>query len=317
MNEKIDLTILLVNYNTKHFLKNCLESIFANIKDIKYEVIVVDNNSQDGSLEFCNELLINTTVIKNERNVGFAAAVNGALNIIKGDILLLLNTDTIVLKNGLYDIIKVLKDNQDIKIAGGKVLNEDGSLQCTCRYFPGYITFLTMHTVNLIKKLNLPLIKKYKSEYFNCNVPREVDWVSGCYMLIKREIINKFGLFDESFFMFCEDVDFCYRMKKKNIKTFFIPFSPIIHFGGQSSELNEDKAIIYSFNNSCLYIRKNINKFFSYIYKYNVLILWVIFLLIFFIASVFTKNSSIRKKYKLFKSLLGQYWAGRYYKNSY
>jgi len=202
----IDITIIIVNYNVKEFVKNLLYSLHKALENYSSEIIVVDNASSDGSVEDIKEKFSYVNVIANDENVGFGKANNQGLEIAKGKYIVFLNPDTIVREDTFSKLIKFIKSNPDAGMATCKVLNPDGTLQLACRRgFPGPWTSFTK-IVGLSKLFpKSKLFSKYNLTYLDENKINEVDAISGSFMMFTREVYEKVGGFDPQFFMYGED----------------------------------------------------------------------------------------------------------------
>ncbi len=231
INNKIELSIIIVSYNTKKITENCLKSIFDSLKNskINYEIIVVDNASTDDSCEMLESYKVHKAlkVIKNEINVGFAKANNQGVKIAKGKYLLLLNSDILVLNNSIEKLFNFYKQNEKlINFLGGKLLNKDLTPQPSC----GPMYSLPMVFAHLFLKGDYWGLTRYSP-----NKIKGVDWVSGACILTKKEIFQKLGGFDERIFMYMDEIDLFFRAKKNGFKIFFYPEANFIHLGSASS----------------------------------------------------------------------------------
>jgi len=228
-NAKKELTIIVVNYNCRLIVQNCIYSILQNVKNIQYEVIVVDNNSNDNSLILIEKNFKDCILIRNDKNNGFAKAVNQGFKIAKGEILLILNPDVKILPASIEKAIHFLEDNPNVAILLPKLLNPDGSLQYSCRTFYDLPTILLRRT--FLKKIfpNHSKIKEHLMLNYDHEKPREVDWGLGACMFIRKNAIEDVNLMDERFFLYFEDVDLCWRMKEKGWKVIYFPKSVMIH----------------------------------------------------------------------------------------
>ncbi len=259
----IDLSIIIVNYNVKEFLLNLLESIQHASKNITKEIIVVDNNSDDGSIQVLKEKFPTVKLIENKENIGFGAANNQAMEIAKGEYLLLINPDTLVKENTFDVMINFLKENPKVGIAGCKVLNPDGTLQLPCRRsFPGpWVSFTKV--VGLSKLFpNSKLFAKYNLTYMDENKSHEVDAVSGSFMMLTREAYNKVGGFDTDFFMYGEDLDLCYRIQKNGMKVYYVSDTEIIHYKGESTKRSKIDETKIFYNAMHLFVKKHFSSSF-------------------------------------------------------
>lgn len=231
----MNVSIIVVNWNTKSLLQDCLTSVYKQSRGIDFEIIVVDNGSTDGSKEMIRNDFPKVVLIENTKNRGFAAANNQGMAIAKGRYVLLLNSDTVVLDNCIADIISFADTHPRAGVIGCRVLNSDRTLQQTCFMFPSILNLLL--SSSYLYKI-FPKSRFFGRElmtWWNANDVREVDIVKGCFMLVRREAIEKVGGLDESFFMYAEETDWCYRFRKCGWKVMFAPVGEIIHYGGQST----------------------------------------------------------------------------------
>lgn len=235
MKKNVDLSIIIVNYNTRQLLDNCLKSIFKYDWKIHFKVIVVDNASTDGSAVLVAKQFPQVELIKNDQNIGFAAGNNLALKKINSETMLLLNSDTEVLADSL-DNLYHLASNYDISSC--QILNKELILQPNTGDFPFGLALFNWLTGldDIFSFWQIPLRSFHQNNKKFYNGIKEVDWVSGTAMLINRQVVDKIGLLDESFFMYFEDVDYCLRAKKMGFKIGWTDQAKIIHLGGASSQ---------------------------------------------------------------------------------
>lgn len=242
----MELSIIIVNYNVKEFLQNLLHSIEKASLNISHEIIIVDNASDDGSVELIRDKFPSVKLIANTENLGFGKANNQALEIAKGKYLLLINPDAIVSEDTFDKMIRFFEDNPEAGLAGCKILNPDGTLQLACRRsFPGPWTSFCKVTglSNLFPKSKL--FARYNLTYLDEDQTYEVDAISGSFMMMKKETYDKVGGFDEEFFMYGEDLDLCYRIQQEGFKVYYVHTTQIIHYKGEStkrSRLDETKV---------------------------------------------------------------------------
>jgi len=232
----IDLSVILVSWNTREHLKECLGSLYREKKNISCEVFVVDNASTDGSREMIRSNYPQVVLIENHSNVGFAKANNQALRKCSGKYVLLLNPDTEVLRSCLENMLDFMEKHPDAGAAGCRILNSKGELEPfrTAKRFPTPLTkfFVDMHMDRLLPKIKL--LGQYSMVGWDRSDTREVDVLSGAFMFIRREVILDVGLLDERFFLLAEDIDWCWRIKHKNWKILFNPHAEIIHHAGKA-----------------------------------------------------------------------------------
>lgn len=239
--EPITLSIIIVTYNTREITRECLLSIRATSGSISKEVIVIDNNSDDGTSTMIRSVFPEVILISNSRNVGFAAANNQGLAIARGEYILLLNPDTVLKENALQSTMAFLSNHPEASIVGCRLLNPDGTVQPSCRSFPSVpnLFFEAFFLYRLFPRNTL--IGKYYLGWFTYDRVQEVDVVLGAFMMIRRSVFEKIGLFDERFFMYTEETDFCLRAKRAGLKTYFYPGGEVIHLGGKSAEQDPQK----------------------------------------------------------------------------
>jgi GT2 family glycosyltransferase len=248
---QIDLSVIIVNYNTKKLIIDCLSSVIKSLNDagIIWEILVIDNNSNDGSVEAIRaKNYSEVRVIVNNDNIGFGKANNIGINQARGDYVLLLNSDIVVLNNSITKLYGFAKRHNKA-FCGGKLYNVDGSKQASCGpFYTLWITFLMLFVKG--DKLNLT---RYSPEH-----DRIVDWVSGACIIGPKILFMKTGLFDEKIFMYMDEVDFFYRAGKNNIKTWFYPNARFIHIGAASSK-NSSKPVINIFKGLLYFYKKHKN----------------------------------------------------------
>lgn len=243
----IDLSVILVNFNTEKLTRDCIESLIKNTKKTSYEIIVVDNASKDGSVEMLKRLKNHypkkITLKLNNKNVGYGSGNNQGMKISQGRYLLLLNTDTLISDNAAGEMVKWMDRNKKIGIATCALKNRDGSMQGTGGYFPTLIRVFSWMTIqdipfvdNFIKPFHPMHTKSFiKGESFY-DREKELDWVTGAFFLIRDSVLKKVGYFDEDYFMYTEETDYCFRTKENGWKVYYNPRWSIIHYGGASGK---------------------------------------------------------------------------------
>jgi GT2 family glycosyltransferase len=259
----IDISIIIVNYNVKEFVKNLLFSLHKALENYSSEIIVVDNASSDGSVEDIREKFPYVKVINNKDNVGFGKANNQGLEISEGKYIVLINPDTIVREDTFKKIIEFMKSKPEAGMTTCKVLNPDGTLQLACRRsFPGPWTSLTKITG--LSKLfpNSKLFAKYNLTYLDENKISEVDAISGSFMMFTREVYEKVGGFDPQFFMYGEDLDLCFRTQQAGYKVYYIPDTEIIHYKGESTKRSSIDETKIFYNAMHLFVKKHLSSSF-------------------------------------------------------
>jgi hypothetical protein len=241
----MDLSIVIVNWNTRDMLRDCLASIPRHA-ELKTEVIVVDNASEDDSGAMVAAEFPEVRLVQNGANLGFATATNQGLRLARGRHLLLLNSDTLVLGDVLARSVRFMDEHPDVGMMGCKVLNEDGSTQMTCSLFPSFANLL-LQTLGLNRMQRPRWLRRYQMLDWARDDEREVEVISGCYLLARRATVEQIGLLDESFFLYGEETDWCRRCADAGWRLVFAPVGRIVHFGsGSSRKLNYRRDLMLS-----------------------------------------------------------------------
>jgi len=249
--KKIDVSIIIVSYNTKNLLLKCIKSLIEKEKTspYSYEIIVVDNASSDESVKAVKTKYPKITVIENKKNLGFAKANNQAIKIARGKYILLLNSDTVIIEfNCFSKMIRFMEKNPEVGILGCTLIFPNGLLQSVGEKFPypweifkSQILFSKFwRRLTIFKKINR---NKRKDNF------QEADWVTGACLLTKKGIINNIGLLKENYFMYGEDVEFCYRVHKFGWKIGVLKNVKVIHLRGKSTKKNLSEILYQSTKN--------------------------------------------------------------------
>jgi hypothetical protein len=225
----MDISIIIVTWNTRDLLQSCLESIYKTIHDISYEIICVDNASRDGSVAMLQKKYPEVRLIQNEGNRGFGAANNQAMRIMTGRYALLLNSDTVLEENAVRELFTFMEAHSDAAMACGQLLNADGSKQNSVASFPNLLTLLT--NTSLLEYL---FPKRYPSKRYNHDQPIEVDSCIGACFVVRKKAIEDVGMLDERYFFFFEETDWAHQMRNAGWKIFHVPTAFIYHLQGQS-----------------------------------------------------------------------------------
>ncbi len=255
MMDKFSLSIIIVNYNSGELLNKVIDSIRRNIVNVKYEIVVVDNNSSDNSLNLIDSLF-RINVIKLERNLGFSKANNIGARYSKGDFLYFLNPDAFITDFNTEILLNDLSKNDDlVGIIAPQILNIDGTYQYNARLYPT-IRRLFFNTFGITKILRTKYICDYKMEFFDYSKPIYSDWVSGAAFIIKKKTFDEVLGFDESFFLFYEDVDLCRKVKTLGYKIKYSPVSKVKHIWGGTSEGIKEFTQKEEFKSRFIYFKK-------------------------------------------------------------
>jgi len=231
----VDVSIIIVAWNVRQLLYDCLKSVYDQTKGIDFEVIYVDNASEDGSVEMVEKEFGEVRIIKNSRNEGFIRANNQAIEVAKGRYVLLLNSDTVVLGNAIAKTVKFADAHPEAAVVGCKVLSPDKTLQRNCFMYPSILNMFLSATYLYKIFPKSRFFGREQMTWWDFKEVREVETVCGCFSLVRKEAIKQVGLMDESYFVYGDDPDWCYRFKKNGWKIMFTPETQIIHFGGQTT----------------------------------------------------------------------------------
>ncbi len=269
----VDLSIAIVNWNTKELLKACLESVFKQTRGLDYEVWVVDNGSSDGSAEMIKKEFPHVRLIENMTNLGFTKANNQILRQSSGECVLLLNSDTQIIGNAIKELFDFMEAHPEAGAGGCQLLNRDGSLQSSCGRFPKLMSvFFGGEIVNgLFKKVfrNRTFFAEYGLNEEDHHYFQEVDFVKGCCIILRKSAVEKAGLFDENLFMYFEEMDLCYRIKQKGYKVLYSPQPKVLHIGGQSSRLFSE-TVFRNLNSQEYLFRKHYGNAHAFVLKWVV-----------------------------------------------
>ncbi len=227
------LTISIINYKTKELTAKCLDSILKKDWKVKFQVVLVDNASEDGSVEFFKKNYTKVKLITSKNNLGFAGGHNLVLKQIDTRYVLILNSDTEIYDGVLDEMIEYMDKNPIIGIASCKILNSDGSLQPNAGDLPfGFALFNWLFNLESLG-FKSPSFHRNDDSFYE--IAHKAGWVSGSFMMIKKEVIDKIGFLNEDFFMYMEDVEFCMRAKNRGFEIFINPAVWIKHLSGASS----------------------------------------------------------------------------------
>lgn len=228
MEPSIDLSVVVVNYNQDRLLKGCLASVFRTLSPSGVQVVVVDNGSDDGSLQMLTEDFPQVQVIVNEQNLGFAKANNQAIPTCQGRYVVLLNNDTTVLDNALQSLVDFMDQHLSVGCAGPQLLNADGSVQASCMHFPSLARSLVSFVGARVGR-GAKYVPRSQADHVH------VDAVTGACMMLRGDALAEVGLLDEGYFMYAEETDWCYRARQAGWTTAYYPASKVIHLGEQTA----------------------------------------------------------------------------------
>jgi len=271
------LSVVIVNYNVKHFIEQCLFSVLKASENIACEIFVVDNNSVDGSVTIIKDKFPQVNLIVNKANTGFSVANNQAIRLAKGEYVLLLNPDTVVQEDTFTKVITFMNTHADAGGLGVKMLDGQGNFAPESkRGLPTpFVAFYKM--VGLSRFFpNSSKFGKYHLSYLPQDQINEVDVLSGAFMLMRKSVLDKIGLLDETFFMYGEDIDLSYRIQKAGYKNYYFPETQIIHYKGESTKRSSLNYVIIFYKAMAIFSRKHFSG--SNAFWFNALIHFAIFL---------------------------------------
>jgi N-acetylglucosaminyl-diphospho-decaprenol L-rhamnosyltransferase len=228
-----DLSVVLVSYNTAHLLKRLFATLDRATGNLKLQIIAVDNASTDNSVEILEREYPTVTLIKNSKNVGFGRANNQAIAHVKGRHTLLLNTDAFLAPDSLEKTVTFMEEHPRCGVLGVKLVNEDGQLQPSCRYFPTpWNVFLQKTGLSRF----FPTSRLIDDLSWDHASVRQCDWVPGCFYLIRGKVLEQLGLFDPRFFLYYEEIDHCRSVKTAGWEVIYYPDTEVVHIGGESAK---------------------------------------------------------------------------------
>ncbi|EKD57856.1 MAG: WsbD [uncultured bacterium] len=236
----MDLSIIIVSFNTKELLKSCLNSVIGSSKEFQTEIFVVDNNSSDNTAAMIKKDYPQIKLIANKKNLGFSKANNQALKLAKGKYVLILNPDTKLAPDTISEMIKFMEKDPKIAVSTCRVELPNGQIDRDCRrHFPTpWRAFC--HFSKLAKLFpHSKLFNQYYFGYLSPATEHEIDSCVGAFMMVRQSIVKKVGLFDEDFFFYGEDLDWCWRFKDAGYKIMYTPRTKIIHYKGAASGMKQ------------------------------------------------------------------------------
>jgi N-acetylglucosaminyl-diphospho-decaprenol L-rhamnosyltransferase len=252
------VSVIIVSYNTKNILINCLRAIYSSARGIEAEVFVVDNASTDGTVDAVRREFPQCRVMANETNVGFSGANNQAIRISSGRYILLLNPDTVVEPDVLTKMVEFMEEQHDVGMVSCKLVTRDGGLDLACRRtFPSLWDGLCRASGLSQWFPKSRLLARYNLTYLDEDQTCEVDAVNGAFMFARREAVEEVGLLDEDYFMYVEDLDWCFRFGKSGWKVVYHPAATTVHLKGQSGNPRSSAMIRELFRSTKLFYRKN------------------------------------------------------------
>lgn len=284
------LSVIIVNYNVQHFLEQCLQSVFRAMENVDGEVWVVDNNSVDGSVDMVREKFPEVQLIDSKENLGFSRGNNLAMRKASGEYLLLLNPDTLVEEDTFEKVVRFMDENPKAGGLGVKMVDGKGN------FLPESKRSLPTPSVAFYKIFGLsslfPKSKrfgKYHCGYLDKNETHEVEILSGAFMLMRKEVLDKVGLLDEAFFMYGEDIDLSYRIVKEGYKNYYFADTTIIHYKGESTKKSSVNYVFVFYNAMIIFAKKHFSSKNASVFSF------LIKLAIYFRAAIAIGNRIVKK----------------------
>lgn len=265
------VSIIIVSYNVKYYIEQCLRSISKASKNIDVEVFVVDNNSNDGTIEYLSPRFPNVEFIQNSENVGFGRANNIALSKSNGDYVLFLNPDTIISEKTLDECVSFMDNHKSAGSVGVKMLHSNGHFAPESRRSipTPFVAFCKMSGLSRLFPKS-KLLARYHMSYIDNSAETEIEVVSGAFMFVRHDILKKIGGFDEDFFMYGEDIDMSYRLLKEGYSNWYIPI-PILHYKGESTVKTSYRYIRVFYDAMIIFFNKHF-KHYSRIFSFLIMI---------------------------------------------
>lgn len=261
----LDLSIVIISYNTKDLLRNCLNSVIPQAKEFKSEIIVVDNGSSDGSAAMVSTEFPFVILIQSKINLGFGAANNVAFRMTHGRYLVLINSDAVLHPFALKRAFERIETNPKIGLGGAKLVSQNGSWQPSARMFPSLLNDFLYLTGTARKYPSSKFFGRADRTWTSADIPGETDWVPGAFSIVSHEALQNIGFFDERFFLYYEEVDLCKRLKLAGYSILYWPDVVVTHFGGESAKTLRQhqfsrvgmQLTLWSLRSMFLYYRKH------------------------------------------------------------
>ncbi len=262
-----DLSIIIVNFNAEKLILRCLQAVYRTLGSLDCEVIVVDNASSDHSAEVVQDAYPQVRLLRNQENAGFARANNQAIRAARGRYFLLLNSDAFVHDGAISALLRHMEANPGTGAAGCRLSYEDGSLQKSCFSFPTPLTELWQAL--WLDRLfpHSPVFGRFRMTYWDFGSSRDVDWLMGAVMILRKEAVDQVGALDEDYFMYSEEMDLCYRLNKAGWRVSYISEATATHIWGGTSRQNKELAFIRLYKSRVMFSRKHYGYLTTMLYK--------------------------------------------------
>jgi GT2 family glycosyltransferase len=271
----MDISICIVNWNTKDLLQKCLSSIHQITSGIEFEVILLDNGSSDGSADMVRRNFPNCLLLESRENLGFVRGNNLAVKHARGENVLFLNPDTELLTNAVQGMHAYLCDKPDAGAIGCRINNSDGSIQytCACTYPTPFNELSSLFMMNRLFP-NSAFFSSREMSHWNHFDSKDVDCLSGACMMVRSDVLRTVGLFDEKIYMYAEDVDLCYRIRKSGWQIHYLAEESIVHHEGASSrkKTNRHFSALMQCESNSYFLRKSKGVLSSWLYRFVILV---------------------------------------------
>jgi len=253
----VELSIVIVSYNGREYLRRCLRSLLEHTRGLEYEVVVVDNASQDGSTDMVAAEFPSVRLLRRPSNAGLSTALNQGIRLSGGEMTVLLNPDVELQDNPFPVMAQYLRDHPEVGILGPRLLDDDGSLQLSCRRFPTF-SVVFFNRYSLLTRLfpRNPLSTRYLMTDFDHSGMAGVDWLSLACWMAPRRLFDEVGFLDEGYFLYNEDVDFCQRVHRAGRKVVYFPEVSVVHHIGGSTSSVPNRSVIERHRSMWRYYRK-------------------------------------------------------------
>ena len=256
----LDLSVVIVNSNTCELLRDCLRSIIGSTTGIEYEVIVVDNNSADGSAKMVETEFPWVKLIRNSENLGFSRGNNQGFEVSSGKFILMLNSDTIVLGDAVNSSVRFMEEHLEAGAVGCRTVDGEGELQVTYERFPTILSEVFRTTS--LSRLFPHSVGVDRGGYL------EVDWVQGSFLMLRRAALSEIGMLDEMYSpAYCEETDLCYRLKEAGWQVHYVPEATIVHLGGQTTKSMYEWHFLQVHRSKFLFFKKHRGRLYAHTYR--------------------------------------------------
>jgi N-acetylglucosaminyl-diphospho-decaprenol L-rhamnosyltransferase len=307
--ETYDVSVCIVSWNIKELLRDCLNSLKAQAGDVRYETIVVDNASSDGSAEMVRDEFPWVKLVDPKANLGFGRANNLAYKHSSGRWVLLLNPDTVVLDRAIEKLVRFADKHPEAGAVGGRTLKKDGvSLERSCCWgspglWPLFCKSLGLH---IIFK-NSAIFNREAMDYWQRDSVREVGVITGCCLMIRREVYEQTGGFDDNFFMYAEETDLCWRNRKTGGRLVFCPEAQIIHLVGESAKKATSNRLFHINRALLKLFRKHYGKGYMLLANFLMCVFYAVRVPLMKVALLFRGNDELREKTKAYWQTLKEH----------